>query len=58
MLNSFLDIIGSENINVEHMQNRARGQVAYTVIDLGSPITPALLERIRKVPHVRRVRVL
>ena len=58
MLNSFLDIIGSENINVEHMQNRARGQVAYTVIDLGSPITPALLERIQKVPHVRRVRVL
>ncbi len=58
MLNSFLDIIGSENINVEHMQNRARGQVAYTVIDLDSAITPALLERIEKVPHVRRVRVL
>ncbi len=58
MLNSFLDIIGGENINVEHMQNRARGPVAYTVIDLGSPITAELVERIRAVPHVRRVRVL
>ncbi len=58
MINSFLDIIGQENINVEHMQNRARGEVAYTVIDVGSPIAPTLAGRIAAVPHVRRVRVL
>ena len=58
MLNSFLDIIGGENINVEHMQNRARGPVAYTVIDLGSPIGEDLAARLRAVPHVRRVRIL
>ena len=58
MLNSFLDIIGSANINVEHMQNRARGPVAYTVIDLGSPIGPDLVQAIAAVPHVRRVRVI
>ena len=58
MLNSFLDIIGGENINVEHMQNRARGPIAYTVIDLGSPIGPELVKRIAAVPHVHRVRVL
>ena len=58
MLNSFLDIIGGENINVEHMQNRARGEVAYTVIDVGSPISQELAGRIAAVPHVRRVRVL
>ncbi len=58
MLNRFLDIIGSEDINVEHMQNRARGAVAYTVIDVGTPITPELAARIAAVPHVRRVRVL
>ena len=58
MLNSFLDIIGGENINVEHMQNKARGSVAYTVIDVGSPISRELAERIAAVPHVHRVRVL
>ena len=58
MLNGFLDVIGGENINVEHMQNRARGSVAYTVIDVGSPITPELARRIAAVPHVRRVRIL
>lgn len=58
MLNSFLDIIGGANINVEHMQNRARGPVAYTVIDLGSPIGPELVKAIAAVPNVRRVRII
>ncbi len=58
MLNSFLDIIGRANINVEHMQNRARGPIAYTVIDLGSPISPELVRAIEAVPHVKRVRVI
>ena len=58
MINSFLDIIGAENINVEHMQNRAKGDVAYTVIDVGSPISQELAGRIAAVAHVRRVRVL
>ncbi len=58
MLNSFLDIIGEANINVAHMQNRARGEVAYTVIDLGNVIPQELLARIEAVPHVRRVRIL
>ena len=58
MINSFLDIIGGENINVEHMQNRALGAVAYTVIDVGSPISQELAGRIAAVDHVRRVRIL
>ena len=58
MLNSFLDIIGGENINVEHMQNRARGAVAYTVIDVDTPISQELAGRIAAVPNVRRVRVI
>ncbi len=58
MLNSFLDIIGSENINVEHMQNKARGSVAYTVIDLGSAVSPELAARFAAVPHVKRLRIL
>lgn len=58
MLNSFLDLIGGENINVEHMQNKARGSIAYTVIDTGTPIEPELEAKIAAVPHVKRVRVL
>jgi D-3-phosphoglycerate dehydrogenase len=58
MINSFLDLIGSENINVEHMINKARGDIAYTIIDVGSPITPDIAAKIAAIDHVKRVRVL
>lgn len=58
MLNSFLDLIGAENINVEHMINKARGDIAYTMIDVGSQITPEIESKIAAMPHVKRVRIL
>ena len=58
MLNSFLDLIGQANINVEHMINSARGEIAYTMIDLGSTLDEALAETIRNMPDVKRVRVI
>lgn len=58
MINSFLDLIGAENINVEHMINKARGDIAYTMIDVGSDITPEIAEKIKAMPHVKRVRVI
>ncbi len=58
MLNSFLDLIGAENINVEHMINKARGDIAYTIIDVGSEITHEIMEKIGAIPHVKRVRIL
>lgn len=58
MINGFLDLIGAENINVEHMINKARGDVAYTIIDVGSMITPEIESKIAAMPHVKRVRIL
>lgn len=58
MINSFLDLIGAENINVEHMINKARGDVAYTIIDVGSPISAEIANKIAAMPHVKRVRVI
>ncbi len=58
MINSFLDVISAEDINVEHMINKARGDVAYTIIDVGSPVTAEMAAKLRGLSHVRRVRVL
>ena len=57
-INSFLDLIGAENINVEHMINKARGDVAYTIIDAGSPLGSEITEKIAAMKEVLRVRVL
>ena len=58
MINGFLDIIGAENMNVEHMINKARGEIAYTIMDVGSPVFKEVYEKICAMDHVRRVRVL
>lgn len=58
VLNRILDLIGGENINVEHMINKARGDVAYTVLDMGAALPAELADRIRGMNEVMRLRVL
>lgn len=58
MINAFLDIISGADMNVEHMINKARGETAYTIIDVGSPVSKEMAEKLASVEHVRRVRVL
>jgi D-3-phosphoglycerate dehydrogenase len=58
MINRFLDLIGAENINVEHMINKPRGEVAYTIIDTGAPISDEMAAKIAALDAVMRVRVL
>ena len=58
MINRFLDLIGNQNINVEHMINKPRGDVAYTIIDTGSDIPAEIEEKIAAMQEVMRVRVI
>ena len=58
MINRFLDLIGEQNINVEHMINKPRGDVAYTIIDTGSDIPAEIEEKIAAMSEVMRVRVI
>jgi D-3-phosphoglycerate dehydrogenase len=58
MINRFLDLIGSENINVEHMINKPRGEIAYTIIDTGSQISGEIVRKIDAMDEVMRVRVI
>ena len=58
MLTRFLEIIGGMNINVEHMINKSRGEYAYTMIDLGDPITLEQIKSIVDMEEVLRVRIL
>ena len=58
MINRFLDLIGEENINVEHMINKPRGDVAYTIIDTGSMISEEMASKIASLDAVMRVRVI
>ena len=58
MLNSFLELIAQDGINVEHMLNKARGAVAYTIFDTGTDLDEAVADKMRAIPGVARVRLL
>ena len=58
MLNRFLEIIAQKNVNVEHMLNKARGDLAYTIFDTSTVLEPAVADVMRAIPGVRLVRLL
>jgi len=58
MLNSFLEIIAADDINVEHMLNKARGNVAYTIFDTAAKLDEGTADKMRAIPGVTRVRLL
>ena len=58
MLNQFLEMIAEENINVEHMLNKARGDIAYTIFDTNTELDDAMAQRMAAVPGVIRVRLI
>ncbi len=58
MITQFTAIIGAEGINISDMTNKSRGDYAYTMMDVESPATEALVEKLTAVDGVFRVRVV
>ena len=50
--------MGDDDINVSDMFNKTRGQLAYALLDLDTPITPSALKKLQKIPEVIRIRVI
>ncbi len=58
LIASFTTILGNENVNVEDMTNKSRGDYAYTLLDLGTKPADSVIEEIGKVEGVIKVRVI
>ena len=52
------DLISSEGINIEYMNNQSRGAYAYTVLDVGTRPSDELMEKLTNVENHYRVRLL
>ena len=50
--------LGADGVNVENMTNKSKGEYAYTMVDTGSAVDEKVIEDIRKVPGVIRMRVI
>ena len=58
MISQYAAIFGEAGINIADMTNKAKGEYSYALMDVDSPITEDVVEKIKKVPGVLRVRIV
>jgi D-3-phosphoglycerate dehydrogenase / 2-oxoglutarate reductase len=58
MLARISHAMGERGINIHNMLNKSRGELAYTLVDVDSPVPPAALEALRAIDGVLAVRYL
>ncbi|MGI6108366.1 MAG: phosphoglycerate dehydrogenase [Eubacteriaceae bacterium] len=58
MIAQVTTILGNDNINISDMTNKNRGNFAYTMIDVDSPIVQKVKDDLYKIKGVTRVRIL
>lgn len=58
MLGRISTVTGEFGLNIHDMVNKSRGDLAYTVVDVDSPVPDELLERMKSIEGVLSVRVI
>lgn len=58
MLANITAQLSGDGVNVENMTNKSRGDYAYTLVDVGSPVEDHVIADIEKIPGIIRVRVI
>ena len=58
MLGQISETLGAAGLNIHDMVNRSRGDYAYTVVDLDSPATDAVRQKIAAIPGVLMTRIV
>lgn len=58
MISQYTTVLGSANINVADMNDKGKGEYAYALIDVDSPVTEEVVEKLRSLDGVIRVRVI
>jgi len=57
-LSRFTGAMAAENINISDMVNRSRGEYAYTMLDLDHPAPEHVVEQLKRINGVLRVRII
>ena len=58
MITRFTACFGDEGINITDMMNKSKGEVAYTMIDLENAATGEMVDKLKAIDGVFRVRVV
>ena len=58
MIGQYTSALGSANINVSDLTNKGRGDYAYSLIDVDSPVTDDVVEALKAIDGVLKVRII
>lgn len=58
LIGKYTAVMGNNNINISDMTNKSRGDYAYSLLDIDSPITEAAIEQLKGIESVLKVRVI
>ena len=57
-LGQFTSAVAGDNINIAGLQNASRGEYAYTMLDIDQPASSEVVEDLKKINGVLKVRVI
>ena len=57
-ISQFTTVLAADNINISDMINRSKGEYAYTMLDLDEPTPEKVVEHLKNIESVLRVRVI
>lgn len=57
-ISQFTTALAADNINISDMINRSKGEYAYTMLDLDEPTPEKVVEHLKSIDSVLRVRVI
>jgi D-3-phosphoglycerate dehydrogenase len=58
MLANITTLLSRDGVNVENMSNKSRGDLAYTIVDLGTQPEASVVEELSALPNIIRLRVI
>ena len=58
MLANITTLLSKDNVNVENLSNKSRGDYAYTLVDLGTKVDQTVIDDVKNLANVIRVRVI
>ena len=58
MLANITTLLSKDGVNVENLSNKSKGDYAYTMVDLGHKVGEDVIEDVRNLANVIRVRVI
>ncbi len=58
MIGQFASVLADEGINIPDMQNKSKGEVAYTIMDADQEVPERVVDRLMAIDGVYKVRVM